>query len=113
MAKKRPPKRRCAGTCKKTGLPCGNAPIRGGTVCTYHGAGAPQVKKKAKERLEELVDPAITRLVQLVEQTDNPSVALGAVRDALDRAGLVKVEKVEVTNYVYAWDESDDKDDAA
>lgn len=95
-----------------TGLPCGNAPIRGGTVCKYHGGAAPQVKKAAKERLAELVDPAITRLVQLVEQTDNPSVALGAVRDALDRAGLVKVEKVEVTNYTYAWDESDE-DDAA
>lgn len=50
-----------------------------------HGGSAPQVKDKAEERLKALQAPAITRLGQLVEQTEYPSVAIAAVKDVLDR----------------------------
>jgi hypothetical protein len=51
--------RKCAG--KRTdGEPCGSYAINGGTVCSAHGAQAPQVKAKAAEavieaRLERLM----------------------------------------------------------
>jgi hypothetical protein len=50
-----------------------------------HGGGAPQVQAKAEERLRALVHPAITRLAELIDQKEFPSVAIAAVKDALDR----------------------------
>lgn len=41
------PNPKCAGTSKRTGKPCGNHAIDGGTVCEYHGGGAPQVRNRA------------------------------------------------------------------
>ena len=51
-----------------------------------HGAGAPQVRKKADERIKELVHPAIDTISELLE-AETESVALAAARDVLDRAG--------------------------
>lgn len=39
--------KKCRGTSTTTGGPCGNYPIRGGTVCEAHGGKAPQVKAAA------------------------------------------------------------------
>lgn len=50
------PKPQCVAT-NRRGTRCGRAPIIGGTVCKFHGGGAPQVKRKAQERLEDLIDP--------------------------------------------------------
>src|SRR3972149_1048900 len=47
--------RRCTAR-SRTG-PCKKAPIRGGMVCDRHGGRAPQVKRKAAERLADLIDP--------------------------------------------------------
>ena len=76
--------RPCNAHSKQTGKPCRQPAIPGGFVCRYHGGKAPQVVRKAQERLAELVEPAIARLAKLVDG-DNPSVALGAVKDVLDR----------------------------
>jgi hypothetical protein len=43
---------KCSGR-RTDGQPCGNWPIKGGTVCGAHGGKAPQVKAKARERLAE------------------------------------------------------------
>jgi hypothetical protein len=51
-----------------------------------HGGAAPQVRKKAEERIRELVHPAIDTLSALLE-AEGESVALGAAKDILDRAG--------------------------
>jgi hypothetical protein len=53
-----------------------------------HGGGAPQVQAAARQRLAALVDPALLRLGQLVREKKQASVALGAVKDVLDRNGL-------------------------
>jgi hypothetical protein len=45
------------------------------------------VQATAKERLAAMVDPALGRLAQLL-RTKNERVALGAVKDVLDRNGL-------------------------
>jgi hypothetical protein len=43
----------------------------------------------AEERLKALIDPAITRLAELIAQKEFPSVAIAAVKDALDRNGAL------------------------
>ena len=79
--------RKCHATSKQTGRQCGAWAIRGGSVCRYHGGLAPQVIAKAEDRLKALIDPAIVRLAELVNQTQFPSVAIAAVKDVLDRNG--------------------------
>ena len=49
--------RQCRAKSSRTGKPCKKGAILGGTVCTTHGGRAPQVKRKAAERLADLIDP--------------------------------------------------------
>jgi hypothetical protein len=42
--------RKCSAH-RRDGQPCGNYAIVGGRVCRIHGGAAPQVRKKAGERL--------------------------------------------------------------
>ncbi|MCX6027655.1 MAG: hypothetical protein NTY23_15650 [Chloroflexi bacterium] len=63
-------------------------------MCRVHGGSAPQVKAKALERLKALQDPAITRLEQLIGSVQE-QVALGAIKDVLDRTGLKPTGKLE------------------
>lgn len=81
---------------KKDGSPCGLYPIRGAAVCRVHGGGAPQVRRKAEDRLRALEAPAIHRLEELMRQSDSPSVAIAAVKDVLDRVRGRATERVEV-----------------
>lgn len=41
----------CTATAKSSGKRCTRPAIEGGTVCRYHGGGAPQVKRMAERRL--------------------------------------------------------------
>lgn len=88
------------GRCKATnrqGQRCGKPAILGGTVCRMHGGAAPQVKNKAEERLRALEMPAITRIGQLIDQKEFPSVAYQASKDVLDRLRGKPTEHVEAT----------------
>jgi hypothetical protein len=61
----------------------------GGNVCYHHGGNAPQVKAKAQRRLQQAADALVQRLLGMALDGDAPDhVALAAIRDALDRAGL-------------------------
>lgn len=72
---------------KKDGTPCGRWPVRGSTVCTKHGGSAPQVRRKAVERLIAASDLAAGRLIEFMNDARVPhSVRLAATRDLLDRA---------------------------
>ena len=51
------PARRCKAKAKHSRQQCKRRPIIGGEVCVMHGGGAPQVKRKAAERLADLIDP--------------------------------------------------------
>lgn len=90
-------RRRCTAKAKSTGNRCKRAPIAGGNVCSKHGASAPQVKRSARLRLAELVDPAI---VVLGRALADPKVAtsdrLRAVDAVLDRAGYPRRTTVDV-----------------
>ena len=89
--------RRCVATAKSTSTRCKRRPIAGGRVCKMHGAGAPQVKRSARLRLAELVDPAIVVLARtLVEPNVATSDKLRAVDAVLDRAGYPRRTQVDV-----------------
>jgi hypothetical protein len=62
--------------------PCGRWAMKGGTVCGVHGGLAPQVRKSAEKRLRMLVDPAIDRLSELMNQNEHLPTALGAIATA-------------------------------
>lgn len=62
-----------------------------------HGGGAPQVQATAAERLASFVDPALTALRQLVDNADQDSVRLSAIKDILDRAGYKPADKQQIS----------------
>ena len=82
----------CKAKSKRSGKRCQKPAIKSGTVCRMHGGAAPQVKKKARERFNDLVDPAINTLAKAMEEAEEKgekvsTQALNAARDILDRAG--------------------------
>jgi hypothetical protein len=75
--------------------------MRGCNVCRSHGGAAPQVKRRAEERLAALVDPAIAELRKLL-RSNSPAVVLGAVKDILDRNGFKPQDVVVVEGDIVA-----------
>ena len=75
--------RQCTANSSWSKKRCRKAAILGGTVCHTHGGGAPQVLKKAKERLEDLIDPdrALREAAKL---------AYSNIQDLLDEKGNVR-----------------------
>ena len=89
-------KKAICGKRTRAGKPCQKSPIKGGTVCRLHGGAAPQVKRAAKLRLLELVDPAIATLARIMATSDNEALRLKAADSILDRGGLPKGAQVTV-----------------
>lgn len=88
--------RKCTAN-RTNGTPCERWAIAGGTVCPAHGGRAPQVKRKARQRIDEAADRMAKRLLGIALDDDvPPAVALAAVNSALDRAGLRPPDKVDV-----------------
>ena len=86
---------------RTNGQPCNNWAIKGGNVCRIHGGGAPQVKARAQERLQEMVVPALAKMTQLIHSKQD-AVALGTCKDILDRTGHKPTEKIEVVGDILA-----------
>ena len=90
------PMERCTAT-NRQGQRCKRWPIRGGNVCTNHGGGAPQVKRKAAERLAELVPKAIGKLDALMDRDEYPSVQFAASKAVIEFSEGKATERVEQT----------------
>src|SRR5437763_6131590 len=75
---------------------CGLWAIHGSTVCATHGGQAPQVKKSAKERLAELVEPALAGLHTALKSGEIPSI-VKAAQILLDRTGFHPSRAIELT----------------
>lgn len=100
LSKPEPIKNQCSAH-KKTGERCQKPPINGTTVCRFHGGAAPQVKAKAKRRLEEAADRMAKELLRIASYGDDERTKLAAIKDALDRAGLGA--KAEVAVEMKPW----------
>jgi hypothetical protein len=64
-------------------------------VCASHGGRAPQVKKSAKERLAELIEPALAGLHKALQSNDLTSI-VKASQIVLDRTGFHPTKAVEL-----------------
>ncbi|GAA1543307.1 hypothetical protein [Nocardioides humi] len=85
------------------GKPCGMKPRIGSLVCVKHGGNHPDHKRKAKERLLELVDPALAALHKvLTDKNADDSTKVRAALGILDRTGHGPGAKLEVG--VSKWD---------
>jgi hypothetical protein len=63
-----------------------------------HGSAAPQTRTKAQRRLQQAADVLVQRLLQFaLDGNVADPVALAAIRDALDRAGMKPGVEVDVT----------------
>lgn len=91
-------KPRCQARSKRSGEQCGRAASPGQRVCVSHGAGSPQAKLAARERLAALVDPALEALREVLDDPDaKPADKLRAAESVLDRTGHSRTSKVEST----------------
>lgn len=79
-----------------SGVRCRKPAVKGCTVCASHGGAAPQVKKAAKERLMELVEPALEGLHIALKSGEIPSI-VKAAQIVLDRTGFHPSQAIELT----------------
>lgn len=90
---------------RRNGEPCRNAPMLGSAVCRMHGGAAPQVRRRAQQRLLEASDKAAYRLVQMMQDKSiPPAVQLAAARDLLDRANIVGTQQINVEVGLTKWE---------
>lgn len=107
-----PDTQQCQATAKSTGEQCQNDAIEGGNVCYQHGGAAEQVQKKAQERLDEAADGAAATLVNMIDElqelVEDGKVPIKErhkyikelrqyISDLLDRAGVPKAKRQEIT----------------
>jgi len=83
-------KPRCRYT-KRNGEQCKNAPIKGGTVCKKHGGAAAHIQRKATERLQSMINPALVELNKILTAPGtSDGDKLRAITMVLDRTGYGK-----------------------
>lgn len=67
---------------RSDGQPCGRYAIRGGNVCGVHGGHAPQVRRKAKQRLDFAKDMMLLRAFKGIPEPERPKPPRRATRPA-------------------------------
>ena len=83
---------RCNAT-RPNGSRCKREAEDGAVVCDQHGGAAPQVRRRAAERLIMAADRAAENLVRMMEDTEVPfGVRAKIAQDLLDRAGVIATQ---------------------
>jgi hypothetical protein len=83
---------RCNGT-RPNGGRCKREAEDGAVVCDQHGGAAPQVRRRAAQRLIMTADQAAQSLVKMMEDTEvSFGVRAKIAQDLLDRAGLIATQ---------------------
>jgi hypothetical protein len=83
---------RCNGTLQ-SGRRCRREAIEGSVVCEVHGGLAPQVRRRAAERVLLSADEAIQVIKSFIRDPAVPAgVRLKAAQDLADRAGLAAAQ---------------------
>jgi hypothetical protein len=83
---------RCNAT-RPNGARCKREAEDGAVVCDQHGGAAPQVRRRAAERLIMTADRAAENLVRMMEDTEVPfGVRAKIAQDLLDRAGVIATQ---------------------
>src|SRR3954454_2149212 len=88
-------RQRCTARISDGSRPCARWAINGSTVCATHGGQAPQVQRSAKERLAELVEPALKGLHTALKSGEIPSI-VKAAQIVLDRTGFHPTQAMEL-----------------
>ena len=92
----KPGVRRC-NAMKRDGLQCRREAEQGSVVCDQHGALAPQVQRRAKERLAIVSDTVVEQMLSWMHDPAVPlALKVKIATDVLDRAGVDKTTKVVV-----------------
>ena len=89
-------RQRCSARISDGSRQCERWAINGSNVCATHGGRAPQVKRSAKERLAELVEPALAGLHTALKSGEIPSI-VKAAQIVLDRTGFHPSQAIELT----------------
>lgn len=90
---------------KKDGEQCRQYAVPGTTVCRYHGGKAPQTKAKARERMLEMISPALAQLDRILTKSDTTDAdRLRAITLLLDRTGYGPKAELEVE--VKQWEQT-------
>jgi len=79
------------------GVPCKGLALKGMNVCRVHGGYAPQVRRRAEERLAALEVPAIGVLDRAIRRRKIDAQSIAAAREILDRTRGKPVQRTEVT----------------
>lgn len=82
--------------------PCYNWPMRGMTVCLFHGGGVRRVKKAAVERLVSALDAASGALIKIaLDETIDAKVRVQAINSIMDRVGVRGGTEVDIKDPGY------------
>lgn len=89
---------RCVADSKsRPGERCLQPTVAGARVCHFHGGASPHVRRNARLRLAELVDPAIMTLGRAMAADDSDwSTRVRAAEAVLDRAGYPRRATIDV-----------------
>ncbi|KRD19798.1 hypothetical protein ASE48_22505 [Mycobacterium sp. Root265] len=82
---------------RKNGDRCKRQARRGANVCDAHGGRAPQVKRRAHQRLEESADRMAKQLLGIADSGESEAVRLAAIKHALALGGITEKTSVEVS----------------
>ncbi len=88
-------RQRCTARLSNGSRQCERWAINGSNVCSTHGGRAKQVQRRAKERLAELIEPALTGLNKALESNDLTAI-VKASQIVLDRTGFHPTKAVEL-----------------